>query len=72
MDNIDKYEQYFEQKVQLEIDRPKRSKHQEYGFNYEVNYGFVPNTKAGDWHEIDAYVLDQKYPLTSFYGNCFS
>jgi inorganic pyrophosphatase len=40
--------EYLGKEVQLSIDRPLGTKHPKHGFVYEVNYGFVPNTKAPD------------------------
>lgn len=56
--------------VKIEIDRPIGSKHPKHGFVYEVNYGFVPGTKAPDGEEVDAYVLGAGEPLDEFTGKC--
>ena len=48
---------YLGQKVNVIIDRPLGSKHPKHGFIYEVNYGYIPNTKSPDGEELDAYVL---------------
>lgn len=58
--------------VTIKIDRPIGSKHLEYGFIYEVNYGFVPNTKAPDGEEIDAYLLGVNEPVEEFTGRCIA
>jgi len=58
--------------TEVEIDRPRGSKHPKYGFIYEVNYGFVPGTSGGDGEEIDAYVLGVKEPLERFSGRCIA
>ncbi len=50
-------------KVEVVIDRPLGSKHPQFGFVYEVNYGFVPKTKAPDGKELDAYLLGVKLPV---------
>ena len=34
------------QKVNVIVDRPLGSKHPNHGFIYEVNYGYIPNTKS--------------------------
>lgn len=47
--------------VEVTIDRPAGSLHPEWGFKYEVDYGYVNGMKAPDGDEIDAYVL--KSPL---------
>ena len=56
--------------VYIKIDRPKGSKHPKYGFEYPVNYGFVPFTKSGDGEELDAYVLGVEEPLEEYVGRC--
>jgi len=58
--------------VKIKIDRPIGSKHPKYGFIYEVNYGFVPNTKAPDGEEIDAYLLGINRPVKEFTGKCIA
>lgn len=61
---------YLGQKVDVIIDRPMGSKHPKHGFTYEVNYGYIPDTKAPDGEEIDAYVLGVEKPLKKFSGVC--
>ena len=61
---------YLYQTVQVKIDRPKGSKHPKYGFEYPLNYGFVPFTKSGDGEELDVYVLMKNEPLTEYVGRC--
>lgn len=61
---------YINQIVQLKIDRPKESKHPKFGFEYPVNYGFVPFTKSGDGEELDAYVLIVDEPVNEYVGRC--
>lgn len=58
--------------VSIKIDRPLNSKHPKRGFVYEVNYGFVPNTKAPDGEEIDAYLLGVDEPVSEFTGKCIA
>ncbi len=60
--------QYFGKEVQVIIDRPMGSEHPEYGFIYPINYGYIPNTIAGDGEELDAYVLGEFEPLESYTG----
>jgi len=57
------YENYLKKEVDVIIDRPIGSKHPKYGYIYPINYGFIPNTKAGDNEEIDVYIIDSKEPL---------
>jgi len=63
---------YLGQKVNVVIDRPLGSKHPKHGFTYEVNYGYVPNTKAPDGEEIDAYVLGLNKPIDKTSGVCIA
>lgn len=58
--------------VSIKIDRPLNSKHPKHGFVYEVNYGFVPDTKAPDGEEIDAYLLGVNEPVDEFTGKCIA
>ncbi|MDP2684047.1 MAG: inorganic diphosphatase, partial [bacterium] len=60
------------QKVNVVIDRPLGSKHPQRSFIYEVNYGYIPNTKSADGEGIDAYVLGVDKPLTKFRGTCIA
>ncbi len=68
----DLYSQYLGKAVQVIMDRPLGSNHPKHGFRYEVNYGFVPDTKAPDGEEIDAYVLGVDIPLEKFSGKCIA
>lgn len=56
--------------VKIKIDRPLGSKHPKHSFVYEVNYGFVPDSKAPDGEEIDAYLLGVDKPTDEFTGKC--
>ena len=62
--------QYIGQMVQVKIDRPLGTKHPKFGFEYPVNYGYIPFTKSGDGEELDAYVLAIDEPLTEYEGRC--
>lgn len=59
---------YIGKMVEVEVDRPIFSKHPKHGFEYEVNYGFIPNTISGDGEELDAYILGVDEPLDKFVG----
>lgn len=59
---------YIGKTIAVKIDRPLKSKHPTYGFEYELNYGFVPNTIAGDGHEIDVYIIGVEEPIKEFEG----
>lgn len=60
------------QKVNVVIDRPLGSKHPKHGFEYTVNYGYIPNTKSADGEELDAYVLGVDKPITETKGVCIA
>lgn len=70
MDDKEKYTRFLGKEVLVEIDRPKGSPHPKLGFVYKVNYGYIPGTKAGDGHEIDAYILGVEEPLAQYRGKC--
>ena len=57
-------------KVEVVLDRPLGSEHPELGFVYEANYGYVPDTKAPDGEELDAYYLGVDKPLIKAKGDC--
>ncbi|MDD5084015.1 MAG: inorganic diphosphatase [Candidatus Moranbacteria bacterium] len=58
--------------IGIKIDRPLHSKHPKHGFIYEVNYGFVPDTKAPDNEEIDAYLIGVNEPVETYKGKCIA
>ena len=61
--------QYIGKKVNIQIDRPLGSKHPDHGFEYPVNYGFIPDTMTEDGEELDAYVLGVAEAIKSFTGS---
>ncbi len=61
---------YLNKTVSVEIDRPLGSKHPQFGFVYELNYGFVPGTIGGDGEPIDAYVIGPVVAVQKFTGVC--
>lgn len=63
---------YLGKEVEVIIDRPLGSKHSKHGFVYELNYGYIPDTKAPDGEELDAYVLGVEKPIGSFRGKCIA
>ena len=63
---------YLGKKVSVVIDRPLGSIHPKHGFTYEVNYGYIPDTKAPDGEEIDAYVLGVDKPIENLSGICIA
>jgi inorganic pyrophosphatase len=66
------YTSYLGKIVRVKMDRPLGSCHPKHGFKYEVNYGYVPETKAPDGEEIDAYVLGVDKSLEKFSGKCIA
>ena len=60
------------QKVNVIIDRALGSKHPKHSFIYEVNYGYIPNTKSPDGEELDAYYLGVNKPLKNANGICIA
>lgn len=72
MKDITKINNYLGKNVTIKIDRPMGSKYPKHGFVYEVNYGFVPDTKAPDGEEIDAYLLGVSEPVKEFAGKCIA
>jgi len=59
-------------RVKIIIDRPLGSKHPEYDFIYECNYGYVPKTIAPDGDELDAYYLGISKPAEEVVGECIA
>lgn len=51
------------QRVHVVMDRPLGTKHPEWGYTYELNYGYIPGTLAPDGEPLDAYVLGADEPL---------
>jgi inorganic pyrophosphatase len=54
------------------MDGPLGSKHPKHGFTYEVNYGYIPGTKAPDGEEIDVYFLGIGKPIKKAKGICIA
>lgn len=68
---IDTYK-YIGNEVEVKIDRALGSMHPKHGFEYAVNYGYVPNTISGDGEELDCYVLGIDEPIQEFKGKCIA
>jgi inorganic pyrophosphatase len=52
-------------RVHVVVDRPLGSRHpDDPQAVYELNYGYVPGTIAGDGEPIDVYVIDADQPLS--------
>jgi inorganic pyrophosphatase len=49
--------------IRVVVDRPLGSTHPDHGFEYEVNYGFVPGVLAPDGEELDVYLLGTSEPV---------
>lgn len=64
--------EYIGKNIRVEIDRKLGSKHPKYGFEYELNYGYIPNTISGDEEELDCYVLEIDKPVEEFEGKCIA
>lgn len=56
--------------VKVKMDRPLHTKHPKYGWEYKLNYGFIPDTKSLDGEELDAYVIGVDEPVDEFEGIC--
>jgi len=69
---MDSARQFLGKTVLAKIDRPIGTRHPKHGFVYMVNYGFIPNTKAPDGEEVDAYVLGVFEPREEFTGRCIA
>jgi len=71
-DNIASATTYLGKVVNVTIDRPLNSKHHKFGWEYKLNYGFVPDTMSPDGEELDAYVMGVDTPLATFTGKCIA
>ncbi len=72
MSEINKATDFLGKIVQITIERPLNSTHHKFGWEYKLNYGFVPNTKSADGEEIDAYIIGVNEPLKTFTGKCIA
>jgi inorganic pyrophosphatase len=57
-------------KVRVVIDRPLGSRHPEWDFVYEANYGYIEGIKAPDGDNLDAYVLKSDRCIGEYEGLC--
>jgi inorganic pyrophosphatase len=63
------YKNWIGKNIHIVIDRKIGSSHPDYPeTKYELNYGYIPNTVAGDGEPIDAYVIGDDNPLDEFEG----
>lgn len=64
--------QYLGKEVDIVVDRPLGSRHPKMGFEYKVNYGFVPGTQVSDNAELDAYYIGVDKPVKKAHGLCIA
>jgi len=65
MEDIKKY---LGTEVIVKMDRMLGSKNEKFGWIYSLNYGYIPNTIAGDGEEQDAYIVGHFHPEEEFTG----
>ena len=58
--------------MRVVVDRPLGSRHPTAGFEYRLNYGFVPDTLAPDGEELDAYLVGIDGPTGEAAGVCIA
>lgn len=63
---------FLNKEITVKIDRHLGSKHPKYNLIYPINYGFIPNTKAPDGEELDAYILGVNEAKENFTGICIA
>ena len=63
---------YLGEIVEMKIDCPCGSRSPQHGFIYELNYGYVPETKSADREELGAYYLGVKAPISLAKGKCIA
>jgi inorganic pyrophosphatase len=56
-------EEWVGREIRVVVDRPVGTRHPRAGFEYEVNYGFVPGVLAPDGEELDVYLLGTSEPV---------
>ena len=66
--SFDIAKQFLGKEVEIIIDRKCGSVHPEFGFVYEVNYGYIPGAIAPDGEDLDAYFLGADKPLAKAKG----
>ncbi len=64
--------QFLGKTVSVVFDRPLGSKHPKHGFEYKVNYGYIPGVFAADGEELDVYYLGVTEPLMDAQGVCIA
>ena len=68
IDEVKENSKYIGKKVNVVIDRQLGTKHPKHGFEYPVNYGYIPDTMSADGEELDVYVLGVDEPIETFSG----
>lgn len=63
MDATLNLEEWVGREIRVVVDRPVGTRHPRAGFEYEVNYGFVPGVLAPDGEELDVYLLGTSEPV---------
>ena len=62
---------YIGSPVRFVIDRPRGSPHPEFpDLIYEVDYGYIPDTRSGDGEELDAYIFGPSGACRDGQGFC--
>ena len=66
-------DQWLGRKLSLTIDRPLGTPHpRDPDMIYPINSGYVPGTRAGDGHPVDAYVIDLNEPVDACQARCIA
>ena len=59
---------FLQKEVTVKVDRKMGSTHPCHQTIYPINYGYIPNTKAADGEELDAYILGVWEPVEEAKG----
>ena len=70
MDNQNNLDYYLGKWFDVVVDRPIGSLHPSGAPRYTLNYGYIPNTFAGDGCEQDAYILGVSEAVKEYRGYC--
>jgi len=65
---MEKIKDYLGKEVTVKMDRTLGTVNEEYGWIWSLNYGYIPDTVAGDGEEQDAYVVGHFHPEDEFVG----
>ncbi len=60
---MEHYLKYIDTIQTVIVDRPLGSVHPKWGYVYPLNYGYIPQTCAGDGEAIDVYILGVFEPM---------